>query len=122
MASYKVVLSGDDELEEVLKLHADTDFSKAVKATTVKLLKNAKTDTSVDTGKLKQHLYADYLTSFSTPEGTVYYTMHYAPHVKYGHRTTSGGFVSGQYYLKKAVQETQSEFKQQILDAVKEDE
>ncbi|MCD8218920.1 MAG: hypothetical protein LUC50_00765 [Ruminococcus sp.] len=75
----------------------------------------------MDTGKLKQHLYGEYPKSKDSPEGTVYYTMHYAPHVEYGHKTTSGGFVKGQYYLKKAVQETQSEFKQQILNAVKED-
>ncbi len=122
MARYTVVLSGDEELEEVLRSHADTDFRKAIKATTVKLLRNAKEGTPVDTGKLKQHLYADYPTSSDNPEGLVYYTMHYAPHVEYGHRTVSGGYVQGQYYLKKAVQGTQDEFKRQILGAVEEDE
>lgn len=38
MASYTMTLDGDAELKKALKSHADTDFSKTVKATTVKLL------------------------------------------------------------------------------------
>lgn len=32
-------------------------------------------------------------------KGSVGYTMHYAPHVEFGHRTRNGGYVSGQRYL-----------------------
>ena len=28
------------------------------------------------------------------------YTKEYAPHVEYGHRTASGGYVPGRFYLK----------------------
>lgn len=34
---------------------------------------------------------------------SVGYLMDYAPHVEYGHRTRNGGYVPGQYYLKRNV-------------------
>lgn len=34
---------------------------------------------------------------------TIGYTAEYAPHVEYGHRTRSGGYVPGQYYLQEMV-------------------
>lgn len=55
-------------------------------------------------------------------QGSVGYTIHYAPHVEYGHRQKSGrfvpvlgkrlkaSFVPGQYFLKSAVEDTRPEF------------
>ncbi len=54
--------------------------------------------TPVDTGELRN-------TSFANVQDYAFgYTEDYAPHVEYGHRTRGGGFVPGQYYLKKNVE------------------
>lgn len=54
--------------------------------------------TPVDTGELRK-------TSFANVQDYAFgYTEDYAPHVEYGHRTRGGGFVPGQYYLKKNVE------------------
>ena len=54
--------------------------------------------TPVDTGELRN-------TSFANVQDYEFgYTEDYAPHVEYGHRTRGGGFVPGQYYLKKNVE------------------
>lgn len=54
--------------------------------------------TPVDTCELRN-------TSFANVQDYAFgYTEDYAPHVEYGHRTRGGGFVPGQYYLKKNVE------------------
>lgn len=54
--------------------------------------------TPVDTGQLRQS------ASVSMEDYEMGYSAEYAPHVEYGHRTRGGGFVPGQYYLKKNVE------------------
>jgi hypothetical protein len=48
------------------------------------------------------------------------YTVHYAPHVEYGHRTRNGGFVPGQFYLKKNVDEQRPIYRQDLINKLKE--
>ena len=42
------------------------------------------------------------------------YTKEYAPHVEYGHRTRNGGWVPGQFFLKRLVDEQEGEFTKDI--------
>jgi hypothetical protein len=48
------------------------------------------------------------------------YTAHYAAHVEYGHRTVNGGFVPGQFYLKRNVDEQRPIYKQDLINKLKE--
>lgn len=48
------------------------------------------------------------------------YLMDYAPHVEYGHRTRNGGYVPGQYYLKRNVDTQRPIYKQDLKNKLKE--
>ena len=48
------------------------------------------------------------------------YLMDYAPHVEYGHRTVNGGYVPGQYYLKRNVDTQRPIYKQDLKNKLKE--
>lgn len=50
---------------------------------------------------------------------TMGYTKEYAPHVEYGHRTKSGGFVPGQHFLKSNVGKQKPIYKQDVLNSIK---
>src|SRR5574344_2122959 len=52
--------------------------------------------TPYDSGDLKKSRFKE----VSAKEGVFGYTIDYAPHVEFGHRTRSGGYVNGQYYLR----------------------
>ena len=47
------------------------------------------------------------------------YTKSYAPHVEYGHRTTTGGYVQGQRYLKKNVDTQRPIFKEDLINQLR---
>lgn len=53
-------------------------------------------------------------------KGSMGYLMDYAPHVEYGHRTANGGWVPGQYYLKRNVDTQRPIYKQDLRDKLKE--
>lgn len=48
------------------------------------------------------------------------YTLHYGPHVEYGHRLVNGGYVPGQYYLKRNVDTQRPIYKQDLRDKIRE--
>lgn len=52
-------------------------------------------------GELRQSMQLN----VSGSETSVGYTKDYAPHVEYGHRTRGGGYVEGQSYLQRNVEE-----------------
>lgn len=47
------------------------------------------------------------------------YLKEYGPHVEYGHRTTSGGFVQGQHFLQQNVDAQRPIYKQDLIDAIR---
>ena len=74
------------------------------------------------TGDLRKSL----MTDTQMPDGAgVGYTMEYAPHVEYGHRTRGGGgYVEGQHFLKTNMEEQApiferetKEYLQRFIDA-----
>ena len=67
--------------------------------------------TPVDTGELMGSLS-------QIGEDEIAYIKDYAAHVEFGHRTVSGGYVEGQRYLERNVEEQKPIFKQDILDAL----
>lgn len=68
-------------------------------------------------GRLKQSLRMEYPTE--SIDGIVGYTMEYAPHVEFGHRTINGGFVKGQHFLGTAVEEVRPIFYADLKEALK---
>lgn len=67
--------------------------------------------TPYDTGWLMEHRYAK--------KDEFGYNAEYAPHVEYGHRTRGGGgFVAGQYFLRKNVDIQAPIFKQDLQDEI----
>lgn len=68
--------------------------------------------TPVDTNELRMSAkYRDDEMGYSAP---------YSPHVEYGHRTRSGGFVPGQFYLKRNVDTQRPIYKEELKQKLKE--
>lgn len=108
-----ITLTGVEKLEKKLKTLNALRFDSVVKKNTVNLFNYMKSGrTPVDTGELRQSLSHD-------GKETVGYTKEYAPHVEYGHRTVGGGWVPGQYYLKKGVDHQREIYRQDLIDAIK---
>lgn len=57
--------------------------------------------------------------SLSQHGDEVGYTKDYAAHVEYGHRTTNGGFVKGQRFLQKNVDEQRKTYKKDLIEQLK---
>ena len=66
------------------------------------------------TGDLRKSL----MTDTQMPDGAaVAYTMEYAPHVNYGHRTRGGkGYVEGQHFLEANMKEQAPIFEQETKE------
>ena len=67
--------------------------------------------TPVDTGELRK--------SSSASGDEVGYTAEYAAHVEYGHRTKNGGYVPGQRYLQRNVEQQRPIYKEDLINAIK---
>lgn len=146
MSGYKVVMSGDKELENKIRDMSDIDFQACCKRATVILRNNARKNTPVAKsvqykdkngnaigehkgGSLRQSIRME--MPGIAHDGMVGYTIHYAPHVEYGHRQKVGryvpilgkrlkaSFVQGQYFLRKSVEETKSEFQKDLKETLK---
>lgn len=100
------------QLERMLKRMSCIRFESVVKKNVAQMLNNARAGgTPVDSGELRK--------SSSVSGDEMGYTKEYAAHVEYGHRTTGGGFVPGQYYLKKNADTQAFIYYQDLLSAIK---
>lgn len=70
--------------------------------------------TPVDTGELRESALST-LPSGDGGSGEMGYLKEYAPHVEYGYRTLDGGFVKGQRYLQKNVEDQSPIFREDLL-------
>ena len=122
---FKFILTGDlKKLETKLQKKSQTDFAAVQK----KSLRDIYTrgvkqyyragavpesgGTPYDKGELR--------TSLGSTGTEVGYTKEYGPDVEYGHRTENGGWVPGQFFLKKNVDTQRPIYKQDIIDKLKE--
>lgn len=111
-----VIVDGAKALSAALKQKSEADFVNVCKKTTTSLFRYAAKNTPVSKtkhgGTLRRSLRAEYPSMHK--DGEVGYTMEYAPHVEYGHRLVirgqERGFVPGQYFLKKSVDDARSDF------------
>lgn len=108
-----IQVTGIEPLEKKLsKLNAFRLEAVIVKNTT-QLYNYMKPHTPRDKGWLMNNFFAEPKT------GIVGYTPEYAPHVEYGHRTINGGYVPGQYFLKKGVDMQREIYKLDLINAIK---
>lgn len=116
----------DAELKRLQKKLREMDeirFDDVVKKQAVDMVDRATAShnpsqggTPYDTGEMLQSINKTG-TGLSAEVG---YTKEYAPHVEFGHRTISGGWVPGQHFLQNNVDIQRPIFKQDLKDAIKE--
>ena len=107
--------AGLEDLERVLARKSAVDFDAVVAKQTADMLTRAHAQggTPVDTGELRQ-------SSRATPRsGEMGYTVEYAPHVEYGHRTRNGGFVPGQRFLQANVEVQRPIYREDLIEAIR---
>lgn len=92
-----IELSGAGKLAKELQRLSSLRFDAVALKNMTQIYNRGKTEggTPVDTGELR--------LSLSQSGDVVGYAKSYAPHVEYGHRTTSGGFVPGQFFFRENV-------------------
>lgn len=101
-------------LTNALKALDEVRFDAVVMKNTTQMLNRAKKEpggTPFKSGALREHAYAR--------KDEMGYTMEYAPHVEYGHRTKDGGFVYGQHYLQRNVDTQRPIYKQDLINALR---
>lgn len=110
--SIGITFLGIEQLEKKLNRLNSLRFAAVVKKNTTQLYNYMKNGhTPVKTGEMRQSLLQD-------GRGTVGYTKEYAPHVEYGHRTVGGGWVPGQYFLKKGVAHQSEIYRADLINAI----
>jgi hypothetical protein len=122
---FNILLTGDlAKLETKLQQKSQADFTEVQK----KSLRDIYTrgvkqyyrgglvpesgGTPVDKGELR--------ISLGYTGDEVGYTKDYGPHVEFGHRTKNGGWVPGQFFLKKNVDTQREIYKQDLINKIKE--
>ena len=107
----KIEFDGIDRLARELQRLNSVRFDGICKKQLTEMLDRARNGgTPVDTGELRK-------SSRSDGKNEMGYSVGYAPHVEYGHRSRGGGWVNGQYYLKNNVDEQSAIFKEDLKDA-----
>lgn len=114
MSRYGVEFIGVDKLANKLKKKSETDFEQVYKANAraIYARSQATGGTPVDSNELRR--------SASVEGATMGYRAQHAPHVEYGHRTVNGGFVPGQFFLRRNVNTQRPIFKQDLIKKLKE--
>ncbi len=101
-----------DRLARALQSMNEVRFNAVVKKNVTELLNAARNGgTPIKTGELRK--------SSGTYGDEMGYTVDYAPHVEYGHRTIDGGWVSGQHFLKANVDSQAFIYYQDLKNAIK---
>lgn len=101
------------ELEKKLAGLNAIRLEAVVRKQVVQMLNRARQPggTPVDTGELRK--------SSSASGDEMGYTAEYAAHVEYGHRTKNGGYVPGQRYLQRNVEQQRPIYKEDLINAIK---
>ena len=109
----KITVKDENGLEAELKRLATIEIEAIAKKSLTQMLNSARAPggTPVDTGELR--------LSSAMAMDEMGYGAEYAAHVEYGHRTRGGGWVAGQYYLRKNVTEQGPIFEQDVLNRVR---
>lgn len=112
----RIKLTGIQELEKELRKQSLKDFKEVGDDMVGEMFNRASTLTPLDTGELRLSRSVTMTSSLGAYSATFGYTKDYGPHVEYGHRTKSGAFVSGQYYLRANVEAQRPLYKQRLKE------
>lgn len=122
----KITVDGCEMLAAALKKVSEVRFHGAAKITAQNIYNravNGGTPVSTEAtrpggphGELRQSAGLDVEGDDRAVMG---YTKDYAPHVEFGHRTRGGGYVPGQHYLQRNVEQEREAFKRLLADELK---
>lgn len=113
---FKLVLSGAEDLEKKLQGMNNIRWAAIVKKSATEMFNRAKgTDphsggTPVDTGEMRK--------SVKKLEDGIAYTVEYAPHVEYGHRTIDDGYVQGQRFALANLTIQRPIYRNDLIEAI----
>lgn len=111
--SLHLSVNGIPELEAKLNRIDSIRWEAVRKKQLTEILNRARSPggTPVDSGELR--------LSSSVSGEEMGYTKDYAPHVEYGHRTVSGGYVQGQRFLRDNVETQRNIYREDLLDQIR---
>lgn len=109
----KVIVLDENGLEAELKRLTELEMEAITKKSLTQMLNRARDPggTPVDTGELR--------LSSAISMDEMGYEKEYAAHVEYGHRTRGGGWVAGQYFLKRNVEAQSPIFEEDVLNMIR---
>lgn len=115
---------GIEDLAEALKEKSETDYRKVERKNIFEMRNRAVSSSSPASGGTPVGKYKGggelRLSARVNPAGDTFgYTKDYAPHVEYGHRLVSGGYVAGQYYLRTNVNIQQPIFRKDLIEEMR---
>ena len=129
MAELGYKLVDEDGLERKLKAIGAINWAQIIRNNAAELYNRTQRSTPVSTEETRPggphgELRRSATVTFTNRGGATYsaiigYTAEYAPHVEYGHRTRSGGWVPGQHYLKDMVDQQRPIIEEDIRKAIK---
>lgn len=104
---------GVGKLSDALRRLSSVRFDAVCEKNIAQVYERGKSEggTPVDTSDLKKSL-AMVPAGEDSEAG---YSMEYAPHVEYGHRTRGGGYVQGQRFLDANVRKQRRIFKKDLV-------
>lgn len=118
----KLEIIGTKRLEEKLKQKSETDFNQVVEKNIRDIYRRSQMPGGTPVGNYKGG--GQMRKSAQYRGDTMGYTVHYAPHVEYGHRLVIGGrtvgYVPGQYFLKRNVDTQRPIYRQDLIKKLKE--
>lgn len=111
--SLHLSVDGIPELEAELNRIDSIRWEAVKKKQLTEILNRARSPggTPVDSGELR--------LSSSVSGEEMGYTKDYAPHVEYGHRTVSGGYVQGQRFLRDNVEAQRNIYQEDLLRQIR---
>lgn len=111
--SLHLSVDGIQELEAELNRIDSIRWEAVRKKQLTEILNRARSPggTPVDSGELR--------LSSSVSGEEMGYTKDYAPHVEYGHRTISGGYVQGQRFLRDNVEAQRNIYREDLLRQIR---
>lgn len=112
MTSYKVSITGTEPLEKALKAKSIIRFEAVEKKQLTQMLNRARHGgTPIKSHELEH--------SSEVHDHEMGYTKEYAGHVEFGHRTLDGGFVPGQRYLQKNVEQQGPIYREDLVKEIR---
>ena len=111
--TYYITVTGCEELAAALSAVSAVRFQAVAKIAAKNIYNRgmAVGGTPYKTGELRQSLTLE----VGGTSAEVGYTKDYAPHVEFGHRTRNGGYVPGQHYLQRNVEQERDNFKKLLI-------